>query len=165
VEEMNHEDAIKCLEQLAMGADTAIEFSRTKTGDKMETWQREADALRMGVRALRREYSEDADKEQRQLLVDYIREYISGTAMLAQIAEEAAELSHAASKLIRVIDGTNPTPTGSREAVLAIREEFGDVLNACAVYGVTPYSAQDDANDKLNRWAWRIKCEVENGEE
>jgi NTP pyrophosphatase (non-canonical NTP hydrolase) len=153
VEEVKQrEDAIKILEKLEQNA--------LKEGTPDTAY-----ALRKGIWALRRECSEDADKEQRQLLVDYIREHITDTAMLAQIAEEAAELAHAAAKLIRIVDGTNPTPTSFREAVLAIREEFGDVLNACAVYGITPYSAQDDAADKLNRWAWRIKCEVENGKE
>jgi NTP pyrophosphatase (non-canonical NTP hydrolase) len=160
-----HDDAIKILEKLEQNALNSAKLNGENNQQLAETAWTTAYALRMGIRALRREYSEDTDKEQRQVLVDYIREHITDTAMLAQIAEEAAELSHAASKLIRVIDGTNPTPTGSREAVLAILEEFGDVLNACAVYGITPYSAQDDAADKLNRWAWRIKCEVDHAEE
>lgn len=43
-------------------------------------------------------------------------DYLNTVQLLNQLVEEAAELASAASKMIRIIDGANPTPgnTGSR---------------------------------------------------
>lgn len=40
----------------------------------------------------------------------YVKEHLSQRAILLQLAEEAAELSSAASKLVRILDGENPSP-------------------------------------------------------
>ena len=37
-------------------------------------------------------------------------DYLGTIQLLTQLAEEAAELASAASKLVRVIDGENPSP-------------------------------------------------------
>ena len=60
--------------------------------------------------------------------MDKIRDYLPDAQILAQLAEEAAELSQAALKLRRTIDGANPTPK-TREAALTSRiEENSDVV-------------------------------------
>ena len=40
--------------------------------------------------------------------MDKIRDYLSDAEIVAQLAEEASELTQAALKLRRVLDGTNP---------------------------------------------------------
>lgn len=47
--------------------------------------------------------------------------------LLCQLAEEAAELSKAALKLRRAIDGTNPTPKSREECTENLIEEIADV--------------------------------------
>ena len=42
-------------------------------------------------------------------MMDKIRDYLSDAEIVAQLAEEASELTQAALKLRRVLDGTNPT--------------------------------------------------------
>ena len=51
-------------------------------------------------------------------------EKIGEPAMLEQLAEEAAELSHAALKLARIIRGENPTPVTEVEAWDAKAQRF-----------------------------------------
>lgn len=38
------------------------------------------------------------------------RDYLNTVQLLNQLVEEAAELASAASKMVRIIDGANPTP-------------------------------------------------------
>lgn len=42
-------------------------------------------------------------------MMDKIRDYLSDAEIVAQLAEEASELTQTALKLRRVLDGTNPT--------------------------------------------------------
>lgn len=49
------------------------------------------------------------------------------TEILAQLAEEAAELSQAALKCRRALDGTNPTPKSVSECLDNLNEELADV--------------------------------------
>lgn len=56
-----------------------------------------------------------------------IIEELSQAELLAMLAEEAAELSQAALKLRRVLDGSNPTPTTYGEAKEDLIEEAADV--------------------------------------
>ena len=53
---------------------------------------------------------------------------IGEAAALEQLAEECAELSHAALKLARVIRQENPTPVTREDAYAALHEEGNDVL-------------------------------------
>lgn len=56
-----------------------------------------------------------------------IIEMLDKTEILAQLAEEAAELAQAALKLRRAIDGNNPTPKSIPECEDALDEEIADV--------------------------------------
>lgn len=60
-------------------------------------------------------------------MIEYIRENVPQAELLAQLAEEATELAHAALKLRRVYDGTNPTPVKRSEAYDNLKEEIADV--------------------------------------
>ena len=77
------------------------------------------------------------------------------TEILAQMAEEAAELAQAALKLRRVIDGTNPTPVTYREAWDNLVEEFGDITICAMELDVSPDQAV--MQKKLERWRKRLE--------
>lgn len=93
-------------------------------------------------------------------LLDEIRERVSQSEVLAQLAEEASELAHAALKLRRAYDGRNPTPVSIREAYDCLLEEFADIKACADVLGFDRYSErrkiEDIEGDKLTRWATRL---------
>lgn len=95
----------------------------------------------------------------------YIKEQVPRAELLAQLAEEGAELTHAALKLRRVIDGTNPTPVKLTDAVDALQEEVADVLLLIQLLGLDQdgESVQEIIDFKTLRWADRLK-EKENTE-
>jgi len=59
-----------------------------------------------------------------------IYDAIGEAAALEMVAEEAAELSAAASKAARIVRGENPARMTLDAAYAALREEFADVDNA-----------------------------------
>ena len=75
--------------------------------------------------------------------------------LLAQMAEEAAELAQAALKLRRVIDGTNPTPVTYREAWDNLVEELGDITICAMELDVSP--DQVAMQKKVERWRKRLE--------
>lgn len=81
------------------------------------------------------------------------------TEILAQLAEEAAELAQAALKLRRALDGTNPTPVSEAEAGAALIEELSDVALCCKLLDVRPsyYTMQN----KLGRWKKRLEGSIQ----
>lgn len=62
-------------------------------------------------------------------LNEKIKQHIPQDELLAQLAEEAAELSQAALKLRRALTGINPTPVTADEARKNMVEEVADVYN------------------------------------
>lgn len=88
--------------------------------------------------------------------------------LLEQLAEESAELSQAALKLIRAHGmSQNPTPISDDKALASLKEEANDVLIILVILGLADQSAVHDWR-KLVRWAERIqeikeKREAENG--
>lgn len=92
-------------------------------------------------------------------MIDYIRRTLPETELLAQLAEEAAELAQAALKLRRVLDGRNYTPVTENEAQDALFEETRDVVLCLSTLDlVHPESIQDDEGTmrKLTRWVTRL---------
>lgn len=91
---------------------------------------------------------------------DKITDYLPETEILAQLAEEAAELAQAALKLRRAIDGTNPTPKSVDECKANLLEEIADV-SLCACLLMTPdtdyWTVYDTMAGKRNRWLERLK--------
>ena len=92
--------------------------------------------------------------------LDVVRNRLSDPELLAQLAEEAAELAQAALKMRRVIDGSNPTPVTFQEAHDNILEEICDVETCVAalLYN-TPTAVKVRADlraKKLERWAERL---------
>lgn len=62
-------------------------------------------------------------------LDEKIKQHLPPDELLAQLAEEAAELSQAALKLRRALTGINPTPVTVDEARKSLVEEAADVYN------------------------------------
>lgn len=92
--------------------------------------------------------------------LEIVRAKLPDQELLAQLAEEAAELGQAALKMRRAIDGTNPTPTTLQQAHDNLLEEICDVENCVnALIYNTPAAVKVRADlraEKLERWAERL---------
>lgn len=92
--------------------------------------------------------------------MDQIKINLPESEILAQLAEEAAELSQAALKLRRAIDKRNPTPVSEETARFNLMEEYGDVLN-CMDQLMTDYDMsiiETGRKAKLRRWQDRLEA-------
>nr|DAU60590.1 MAG TPA: triphosphate pyrophosphohydrolase [Caudoviricetes sp.] len=92
---------------------------------------------------------------------EYILNELGHRALLEQLAEEAAELSQAALKLIRAAGmSSNLTPVSEQKAKANLQEEISDVLAVIkllkAAGVVESLSYEDDENPKWQRWAKRL---------
>lgn len=91
----------------------------------------------------------------------FVRENVDRRVVLEQLAEEAAELSQAALKMIRAFGmAYNPTPVTPDQAFDQLTEELGDVL-MCASLVMSPARIEKltggiYTNPKWKRWAKRI---------
>ena len=98
--------------------------------------------------------------------VDAIRDHLDQSELLAQLAEEAAELGKAALKLRRVYTGVNPTPVTGKEAFENLLEELADVYTCVHVLGFDTLSnlgeVQQIMRAKLARWAGRLESQQNN---
>lgn len=84
-----------------------------------------------------------------------IRDLLPETELLAQLAEEAAELGQAALKLRRALDGTNPTPKSVSECREALREEYTDVVQCGNELNLVANEKQIPLKDQ--RWRKRLE--------
>lgn len=94
---------------------------------------------------------------------EYILSVLTERELLEQLAEEAAELSQAAIKLIRAAGlSNNTTPVTAGQARTNLQEEFSDILTVAELLELI-----DCRNDKkLQRWAERLGFkDVERDEE
>lgn len=96
-------------------------------------------------------------------MTDDILVRVGDEAMWLQLAEEASELSQAASKMVRYIHGTNPVykngvqVTDATELRADVIEEYMDVVNVCNHLGVPMHRGVIDA--KNQRWRERLGLE------
>ena len=106
--------------------------------------------------------------EVRARLIKFIQARVPDTELMAQLAEEAAELAHAALKLRRAIDGTNPTPATVEEARAAMIEEAADVLLLVMPSPEEQKQVLEQIREiqdvKLRRWADRLREKEERHE-
>lgn len=94
-----------------------------------------------------------------------ISDYLPKTEILSQLAEEASELSQAALKLRRALDGNNPTPKSVEECEQNFVEEYADVLLCIyALFESKEYGLEKFTNEavsfvgnKKERWLKRLK--------
>lgn len=93
---------------------------------------------------------------------EFIRSRLSQEELLAQLAEEATELGHAALKLRRVYDGANPTPVKRSEAFANLKEEIADVELLLMVLGYDRCMLISEKHKimdaKLERWVARLQA-------
>lgn len=88
-----------------------------------------------------------------------INDRVQQPEILAQLAEEATELAHAALKLRRVLDGANPTDVGLEEAVANLVEEYADVELCWELVDVQYTRSkylEDLMEHKAERWVDRL---------
>ena len=92
----------------------------------------------------------------------YVKDNLLMRDKLEQIAEESAELSQAALKLIRAYKlSGNPTPMDSGEAMNNFCEEIQDLLCVLRVFfpeKLWAYLSDVENYDKYERWANRIEA-------
>ena len=91
---------------------------------------------------------------------EYIKSRLSNRALLEQLAEEAAEVSQAALKLIRTMPNSeNPTPVTFNQACEDLTGELYDIVIAADILGLTlSTEAIKDDHPKLVRWADRLRA-------
>ena len=93
--------------------------------------------------------------------VNIIRAHLDRQELLAQLAEEAAELAQAALKLRRACAAGNPTPVGARLAFENLVEEMADVSVCIHVLDFDDHDTADRCRRimrrKLERWAVRLE--------
>ena len=92
-------------------------------------------------------------------LNEKIKQHIPQDELLAQLAEEAAELSQAALKLRRALTGINPTPVTADEARRNLVEEAADVYNVLGLLLDTEDNAEiySIIRRKKERWLKRLE--------
>lgn len=92
-------------------------------------------------------------------LNEKIKQHIPQDELLAQLAEEAAELSQAALKLRRALTGINPTPMTAEEARANLVEEIADVYNVSGFLLETEdfLEIYDIVQRKRERWLKRLE--------
>lgn len=78
--------------------------------------------------------------------------------ILAQLAEEGAELTQAALKLRRAMEGVNPTPVSIQQAGDRLVEEIADVI-VCEnqLLGIDWNVVDEICKRKLGRWEGRLE--------
>ena len=81
--------------------------------------------------------------------------------VMAQLAEEAAELAQAALKYRRAVTGENPTPVSAEEAMEHLREEIADVETCLMVASDNIFEGWAEyvnlLAEKCERWVKRFK--------
>lgn len=87
-----------------------------------------------------------------------INKYLPAEELLAQVAEKAAELGHAACKLRRALDKSNPTPVSIQEALRNYTEEVADVYLSIQAVGVDEDVVQEIRLEKSHRWLNRLRA-------
>jgi NTP pyrophosphatase (non-canonical NTP hydrolase) len=88
-----------------------------------------------------------------------VNEILPQEEILAQLAEEAAELAQAALKLRRAMDALNPTPISVQEAGNRLAEEVADVI-VCEnqLFGLDWNVIDEICKRKLGRWEGRLEA-------
>ena len=92
-------------------------------------------------------------------MLNYIKAKVNYKERLAQLAEEATELAHAALKYRRTLDDENPTPVSSNEAFKNLIEEIDDIallLETLALKWRVEFNSSSRER-KLKRWVERLK--------
>lgn len=86
-------------------------------------------------------------------------DYLNTVQLLNQLAEEAGELASAANKMIRIIDGVNPTPVTPDEGWKKLLEESADVQVCLGeILSIADWETVAHAREeKTARWMQRLE--------
>lgn len=142
-----------------------IKLTCPKCGNS--TWIRQDDGFACagcGERSYPEDMSSNAEELDciREALADWrpelnhIIETLGTEELLAQLAEEAAELGKAALKLRRALNGKNPTPVSPAEALRNVREKMANVLLCVISVGLNEKVTERTIREKIPRWSGRI---------
>lgn len=88
--------------------------------------------------------------------LEKIKKKIGKEEILAGLAEESSELTQAALKLRRTIDGRNLTPVSRADAEASYVEELADVLLYAWAYGIDASKVASVMDRKIKRWDNRL---------
>ena len=91
--------------------------------------------------------------------LEAIKRKIGKEEVLAGLAEEAAELSQAALKYRRALNGVNPTPVPCIIADENLQEELADTLLNAILAGVDTATVAETLYKKINRWCNRLEID------
>lgn len=94
----------------------------------------------------------------------YIVDSIGKPAALEQLAEECAELAHAALKLARIYRSENPTPVTEFNAELALVEEIADVRVCVSEIMKADFLRYNSALESVKRERWKLRIDEKKGE-
>lgn len=88
-----------------------------------------------------------------------VKDYLTQAELLCQLAEEAAELASAASKMMRIIDGANPTPVTPEAGWKKLLEESADVQVCLGeILSIADWERVAHIRaEKENRWMQRLE--------
>lgn len=95
--------------------------------------------------------------------IDYIRQHVPTDELLCQLAEELAEMQHAAMKYRRAGKGDNPTPVTLEQARENLLEEIADVSLCLKLLGLDHLDREfclritRTVNEKARRWVGRLE--------
>ena len=93
--------------------------------------------------------------------LEYIRNNLTKEDLLCQLAEECAEFGKTALKMVRVLNGRNPTPIKRPEAFNNLIEEYADVLLCMEALGMETAEVhsmiREVQAEKLPRWKERLR--------
>lgn len=91
--------------------------------------------------------------------LDKIKGELGREELLAQFAEECAELGKAALKLRRGLDGRNVTPISVLDAEIDVQEEIADVFLLMVMCGMEDGEIAETIYKKVPRWCRRLGLE------
>lgn len=93
--------------------------------------------------------------------ISVIQSHLRDDEILAQMAEEAAELAQACLKLRRAIRQDNPTPVPEGNAINDLAEEWADVTLCMSLLSIKYSPDAEQVNKfmtyKARRWADRLQ--------
>ena len=94
--------------------------------------------------------------------LQFVIDCLPTAELMAQLAEEAAELAKAALKMRRCYDKTNPSRTPKEQAFKNLQEEIADVLLCLHALGLDTDQCcgiyDEISNRKVKRWAESLEA-------
>lgn len=145
-------------EKAGISNNSLIRYENDETSPNLQIMQQIAEVLEVSVSVLIDE-GDNAEEKLKPFLenIKYVQNKLSRRDLYEMLAEEAAELSQAALKVIRAEGMSGSvTPITAEEAHANLNEEVVDVLVVLAALNVEIFNAKL-AEEKVQRWADRLR--------